>query len=71
MTMKKLQNLTIFSDGSLYFNLTFTNKNPLILQKKTKDLKNYQKLLNQNSSKSLSNINHNIITENFRSKLFK
>ena len=71
MTMKKLQNLTIFSDGSLYFNLTFTNKNSLILQKKTKDLKNYQKLLNQNSSKSLSNINHNIITDNFRSKLFK
>lgn len=67
----QFQNLTIFSDGSLFFKLSINSKNSNIIKNSNKDLKVFQKLRKENSSKSLSNFNSTNLTGIFRKKLFK
>lgn len=61
------QKLTIFSDGSLLFDLNSLNKTKKIVKKLDKDLKIFQKNFKKKISNSLSKSNN---TNIYRKKYF-
>lgn len=71
MALKRCQNVTIFSDGSLLFDFLVTNKNFKIINTKNNDLKNFQKISNKNLLKNRSNISQDSSFSIFRKRLFK
>lgn len=68
MFSKKLnQKITIFSDGSLVFDLHIVNKKQKKVKCLNKDLKNFQKNLKQKSLNNLSKTNR---INTYRKKYF-
>lgn len=69
MIIKKLlQKITIFSDGTLCYNIIKKTKNKKIVKCLDKDLKEFQKNFYKKSLTTLTKLNN--IT-NYRNKLFK
>jgi hypothetical protein len=67
LNKKQFQKITIFSDGSLLFDLIKTNKKQNSINYLDKDLKVYQKSYNKDF---LNNSLQTSITKNYRKKYF-